>query len=329
MRKVVLLMLVALITLFIYGSVVNAAEFNKTDFEDIKVRFFVGGDPGDTFASVVYKGAKDAQDMLGLQVDYVFSGWNVEKMTAQLRDAIAANPDGIAMMGHPGDDAVLPLVEEAYEKGISMMYQNVDVPEVRANFGGGYVGANLSEQGRALGKEALRRFAFEKGDRATVFGAWGQPGRYLREEGCALAFEDAGLIVDRIVSPPEAASAPELLIPKVTAQLLKQPDTKVMVFSGGQNLGAAPSYMEAADKKPGEVICIGFDLSSAVINAFDSGYVQLTADQQPYLQGFLPILSLAFTEAYGMSPISYNTGAGFVTEDNYKTVADLANKGIR
>ena len=123
------------------------STFDKSVFKDIKIRFFVGGDPGDTFASVVYRGAKDAQDMIGVQVDYVFSGWNVEKMVSQLRDAVAAEPDGIAMMGHPGDDAIMPLAEEAYSKGIIMMYQNVDVPEVRAKFGGGYVGANLSEQG--------------------------------------------------------------------------------------------------------------------------------------------------------------------------------------
>ena len=38
----------------------------------------------------------------GAQVDYVFSGWDAEKMVQQLREAVAAKPDGIAMMGHPG-----------------------------------------------------------------------------------------------------------------------------------------------------------------------------------------------------------------------------------
>lgn len=331
MRKLILMLVVITMVVSLVGGLVIAAEstFDKSVFKDIKIRFFVGGDPGDTFASVVYRGAKDAQDMIGVQVDYVFSGWNVEKMVSQLRDAVAAEPDGIAMMGHPGDDAIMPLAEEAYSKGIIMMYQNVDVPEVRAKFGGGYVGANLSEQGRALGQKALEMFNLTKGDRVTVFGAWGQPGRFLREEGTALAFEEAGLIVDRIVSPPEAATAPELLISKVTAQLLAHPETKLMVFSGGQNLGAAPQYMEAAGKKPGEVICIGFDLSTAVIDAFERGYVQLTADQQPYLQGFLPILSIALTKVYGFSPISYDTGAGFVTQENYKEIAALAGAGIR
>jgi simple sugar transport system substrate-binding protein len=43
----------------------------------------------------------------------------------------------------------MPLAEEAAGAGFVMMYQNVDVPEVRASFGGGYVGAQLVSQGRA------------------------------------------------------------------------------------------------------------------------------------------------------------------------------------
>src|SRR5215467_1565621 len=122
---------------------------------NVTIRFFNGGDAGDAFASIVYKGAQAATADLGPKVDFVFSGWQVAKMVDQLRDAVAAKPDGIAMMGHPGDEAILPLAEDAAKAGILMMYQNVDVPKVRAKLGGGYIGANLEPQGRALAAEAL------------------------------------------------------------------------------------------------------------------------------------------------------------------------------
>src|SRR6187431_824429 len=60
----------------------------------VTIRFFAGGDEGDSFASIVLRGAKAAEADLGPKVDYVFSGWNTEKMTNQLREAIAAKPDG-------------------------------------------------------------------------------------------------------------------------------------------------------------------------------------------------------------------------------------------
>jgi len=87
-------------------TVAEAAEAGA--FKDIKIRFFTGGAEGDPFGTIVYNGALEAQKYLGVQVEYVFSGWDNEKMISQLRDAVAARPDGIAMMGHPGNDAIMP-----------------------------------------------------------------------------------------------------------------------------------------------------------------------------------------------------------------------------
>ena len=293
------------------------------------IRFFVGGDAGDAFASIVYQGALDAEMDLGAVVEYVFSGWNMDKMVDQFREAVAAKPDGIAMMGHPGDDALMPLAKEAYEAGILMMYQNVDVPEVRAQYGGGYIGAILTPQGRALGEEAVRQLGLKAGDEAIVVGTWGQPGRFYREEGTAVALEEAGLIVHRISDVEGMGSDPSLLTAPLSAAFLANPNTKLIVYPGGQTLGVAQMYMEAIGKKPGEVYNIGYDTSPAVIDAFEKGYVQLTSDQQPYLQGYLPILSLCLTKVYGFSPITFDTGAGFVDQNNYQNVSEWAIKGYR
>src|SRR4249920_4153474 len=75
--------------------------------KDVKIRFFVGGAEGDAFGTIVYNGARQAAADTGANVDYVFSGWQNEKMVQQLREAVAARPNGIAMMGHPGDAAIL------------------------------------------------------------------------------------------------------------------------------------------------------------------------------------------------------------------------------
>ena len=297
--------------------------------EGIRIRFFVGGNPGDAFATIVHNGAKQAEADLGATIDYVFSGWDVEKLISQLREAIAAKPDGIAMMGHPGDDAIMPLAEEASAAGILMEYQNVDVPKVRAAFGGGYIGADLTPQGRALGERAVEQFGLQAGDHAIVFGAWGQPGRFIREEGTAVALEEAGLTVERITAPPASASDPNLLTPLLSAAFLKQPDTKLIVYAGGQALSVVPNYMAAIGKGPGEITNIGFDLSPAIITAFSEGWVQLTSDQQPFLQGYLPILSLSLSKKWGFSALSYDTGAGFVDQSNYQAVATFAEAGIR
>jgi len=295
----------------------------------VKIRYFVGGEAGDAFASIVYRGAQAAEADLGAKIEYVFSGWSSEKMVQQLRDAVAAKPDGIAMMGHAGDDAIMPLADQAAKAGILMMYQNVDVPKVRAKNGGGYVGAQLTPQGMALAAEAIRTLGIKSGDTVLVFGPWGDPGRRLREQGVADALEKAGVKVIKLLGKPEAAKDPNLLIPDITGAVSKNPSVKMIVYAGGQTLGAAETYMKAINKKAGEIVNIGFDTSPAIIDGFDKGFIQLTSDQQPFLQGYLPILSLCGSKVFGFAPMNVDTGAGFVNKQNYKAVADLAKKGLR
>lgn len=322
MKKLMLFLLVfALITGFAF------AQAKK--MEDITIRFFAGGDAGDPFASIVYRGALAAQKALGVKVDYVFSGWDNERMVAQLRDAIAARPDGIAMMGHAGDAAIMPLAEQAAKAGILMIYQNVDVPKVRARFGGAYVGAQLESQGRALAETAIQKFGLKKGDRVIVFGNWGMPGRYIREGGSADAFTKAGMIVTKLTITNEQVSNTQLLLPVISGAILAQPATKLILYSNSANLGAVPMYMDSLGKKPGQIINIGFDTSPAIVDAFRRGYVQLSSDQQPYLQGFIPVTSLALSIAYGFSLIGYDTGAGYVTPENLEDIAALAEAGLR
>jgi simple sugar transport system substrate-binding protein len=296
---------------------------------DVSIRFFAGGAEGDAFASIVYNGAVQAAHDLGAKVDYVFSGWSSERMIQQLREAVGAKPDGIAMMGHPGNAAIMPLAEEASNAGIKMMYQNVPVNDVVAKFGGGYVGAQQKPQGTALGEEAIRRFGLKSGDVAIVMSDWSQIERAERELGTLEAFEAAGLKVVKLQSPEGLGTDPNVGIPVITAAIAANPDVKLIAYPGGQPLGNAATYMQAAGKAAGDIINIGFDTSPQIVEGFKNGWVQLTSDQQPFMQGYMPILSLCQQVVYGLGAIDVDTGAGFVTPDNYEAVAALAIEGLR
>ena len=297
--------------------------------EGVNIRFFAGGTEGDAFAGIVFRGALAAERDLGANVEYVFSGWDAETMTQQLREAVAQQPDGIAMMGHPGNEAIMPLAAEAAESGIIMMYQNVDVTDVRAAFGGGYVGAQLYAQGRALAEEAIRQFDLTEGATVLVLVNLEQIERAQREVGVIDVFTERGFNVVNIDSPPEWAADPNLGIPSMTAALLNNPDTELVAFSGGQTLGNTQTYFEAAGLEVGQVKAIGFDTNEFIMQGFADGWIHLTSDQQPFLQGYMPILSICQTAKFGLAPLNVDTGAGFIDVSNFEQVQDLANAGYR
>lgn len=309
---------------------VQAQGLGENWCSEVKIRFFTGGAEGDAFGSIVQAGAEQAELDTGADLELLFSGWDSETMVQQLREAVAVNVDGIGMMGHPGGAAIMPWAEVAAEKGIFMMYQNVDVPEVRAALGGGYIGIlDLYAQGEALAKEAMRRFGLKEGGSALIFVPLGQEERGVRERALVDVFEGAGIDVQVVDAKTEYASDPNLAIPLITAAVAANPDLDLIGYPGGQMLGNAPTYMEAAGVEPGKIINIGFDTSPQIIDGFSRGYVQLTSDQQPFNQGYLSVLSLCQQAVLGLAPITEDTSAGFVTPSNYETVGALAKRGLR
>jgi|TARA_B100000131_G_scaffold161948_1_gene156648 simple sugar transport system substrate-binding protein len=297
--------------------------------KDVKMHFYAGGPEAGGFAGIVAAGAMNAIRDTGADAEILYSEWDFEKMVRQLRESIGLGVDAIAMMGHPGDEALMPLAKQASEKGILMTYQNVDPGGVRAKFGGGYVGANLATQGKALAREAIRQFGLKAGDHAIVMVPIGDYARAQREDGARIIFEEHGMTVTVLDGQPAFASDPNLVIPIFGAALNANPETKIIVHSGSDVMNVAEGIAKAAGYGPNEILQVGFDTSPQIMTALEKGYVHLTSDQQPFLQGYLPVLSLCQTAVLGTGAINQDTGAGFVDTNNYKAVKALADAGLR
>ncbi len=329
MRKKILLIVAALVFLM---SLMSVALAQEKQFEGIKIVFFPGGPPGCPFASVVYRGALAAEKDLGCSVDYVFSDWIPEKMIAQFKEAAAKRPDGIAIMGHPGPDAFKTLVDEALAKGIIVTSQNTSLPPIEDKYkaqGFGYVGQELYPSGVMLGKGAAQRAGLRRGDRAMVWGLIAQETRGLRSKGCVDALKEAGMVVDYIEISDAINTEAALGTPVFAGYVSKNPDVKLIITDHGGLTATAETYMKAVRKRPGEIYIAGFDLSPATVDAIKKGYTGVVLDQQPWLQGYLPILQICLTKKYGFAGLHIDTGAALIDKTNIDFVAPLAMKGIR
>ena len=299
---------------------------------NVKIVFFPGGPEGGVFAVNVYNGAVQAAKDLGANVSYVWSGWDPQKMIQQFSESAATKPDGIAVMGHPGDEAFDSLIDDAESKGIIVTSQNTELPLAQAKYmanGFGYVGAVNYDAGHALGVEAIKRFGLKSGDRAMVWGLLSQPSRGERTKGVIDAFKEAGLTVDYNEIDSATNADPVQGTATFSAYVSAHPDVKVIVTGHGGLTATAETYLKAAGKNPGDIMMAGFDLSPATVSAIQGGWMNLVIDQQEWLQGYLPILQICLTKVYGFSGLDINTGAGFVDKSNVDFIAPLAEKNIR
>jgi simple sugar transport system substrate-binding protein len=297
-----------------------------------KFVFFPGGGEGDTFASIVYRGAQLAQKQTGCHVDYVWSDWNPEKMVAQFKEAIARKPTGISIMGHPGEGALSKLIDEARAAGILVTTANVDLPDSEAKYKGngmGYVGQKLYPSGAMLGNAVVDICQLKSGDKALVWGLMGQQGRGERTKGVVEALKAKGVNVQYLEISDAVNKDPSQGVPVFSAYFASNPDTKAVVTDHGTLTATIPLYFKNANADKDKVCGAGFDLSAPTAQAIKSGYVRAVLDQQPFLQGYLPILQMYLTSKFGFAGFDVDTGAAIISSANIDAVAPLAKEGIR
>jgi simple sugar transport system substrate-binding protein len=327
----VLSILVLLVGILAPMTVSLAQDSNQT-CAGVNIVFFPGGSPGGPFETVVYNGAVRAAEELGADVQYIWSDWDPQKMVTQLNEALATNPDGIAIMGHPGDEAYRAIVDQAEAQGTIITAMNVPLPELQAQYGAngfGYVGAFQYTAGHSLAVEAVKRFGLGDGDRAMVWGLLAQPGRGERTRGVVEGLQEAGMTVDYLEIDAATNSDPTAGIATFTGYVSANPDVKLIVTDHGNLTASLETLLTAANKGPDDIYTAGFDLSPATVVAIQGGWTDLVIDQQQWLQGYLPILQICLAKNYNFSGLTIDTGAGFASKDNVDILAPLVDQGIR
>ena len=291
----------------------------------------MGGTQGDPSTLARTNGAKAAAAVYGVKLVEQYSGWDSQKMIDQFKQAVAAKPDGIVIMGHPGEDAFAALVDDAESQGIIVTSGNNPLPKLEAKYqtkGFGYAGADLHSGGYLTGI-AMVAAGLKKGDKALVYDIWHQEGRSKSPQGIYDALTAAGVTVDKLDVSDAIDKDASLAIPVLTAYLAAHPDLKAIGTQHGNITAILPKVLTAAGKKAGDVIVGGIDLSPATIDGITKGWISASFDQVLYLQGFDPVQQIVWTKKYLIPGLHIDTGVGTVTPQNVAQIAPLIEKGIR
>ena len=291
----------------------------------------MGGNAGDGATLARQTGAAQAAAALGVDLKSQFSAWAPETMINQFKDAVAAKPNCIEIMGHPGGTAFHDLVKGAVDQGIVVTVGNSPMTDLQKEFGTkgmGYAGVDLYAGGTLTAQNMLAQ-GLKAGDEAMVYGVFSQAERGQSEKGLADTLEKAGLKVDRLEISQEVNSDTSLAVNVLTAYIQAHPNLKAIGTQHGGITGELAEILKKAGKKPGDIIVGGIDLAPATIDGLKSGYVSATLDQLLYLQGFMPVLQCVLTVKYKMPGLNLNTGAGAVTPKTIDALVGLIDKGIR
>jgi simple sugar transport system substrate-binding protein len=296
------------------ASATAAGDFPSTP----KWKFvFVNHVTTNPFFTPTQYGAQDACALLNCEFQWTGSKDSiVAEMVNATKTAISAKADGIALAVVDKDAFKAP-VDQALAAGIPVVSYNADGAKDDPGTNRlSYIGQGLYDSGFQLGQRAIAS-GLASGDVVGFIATPGALNIQPRIDGASDAIKQSGKPIKFTAVGTNADVTKGLSIIDAYAQGHPNLTGMLAVDAGStQAVGQVVQKYKMRDK--GLKVAGGFDLVPETLNAIKGGSLDYTIDQQPYLQGFLPVLYLYMYKLSGglVFPSETNTGLLFVTKDN-------------
>jgi simple sugar transport system substrate-binding protein len=281
------------------------------------------GQASDSFWAIVKKGVFDAGRRENVAVSYrAPETYDIARMRALIDEAISSRLDGL-VVSLPDAKGLAPAIRRAEKAGIPIVSINSGSDKFRS-LG---ILAHVGQPEHRAGLEAGQRLA-EAGvrDVLCVNQEVGNAGLEARCRGVAAAMRRVGGTMRELgVDLQDPAQSQRRIAQAVTQGRIDG------IITLGPN-GAAPALAAVgAGGLRSRVQLATFDLSPEVLRAVRARRMLFAVDQQPYLQGYLPITLLAEHARHELMPARglIPTGPQFVTPANAADVLALSRRGSR
>jgi len=284
----------------------------------VRIAVVTHGPASSKFWAIIRNGVDSAARRLDVLVDYrspdVFS---VPRMSELIDQAVATKPDGL-VVSIPSE-GLAPAIRRAVAAGIPVVSINSGSDLFRKLGVLAHVGQIESraglEAGRRLADAGVRNALCLNQETDNV-------GTTARCDGLARAMREAGGRGRTLRIADDDPRTPS----RIAAAVEHDGVDGVLATNSVGGLAAAEGLAGTQTK-------IGtFDLGPEVLKAVEAGQIGFAVDQQPYLQGYLPIEMLALRARYGILPAQKDvvaTGPNFVTRENAKQALELSERSIR
>ena len=268
----------------------------------------------------VRKGAHDAAEMMGVACDFIGTpGVDIPAQVEMVRQALDDGYDGIALnvIDPEAFDAV---VREAAGRNVPVVAFNVD-DHATDNARLAAVCQMLYAAGRTLGEQAAG-FVPDGSRILMTLHDEGVSALDDRLRGAQDVLKERGVTWRVVVTGNEAGA-------DIVAKALRdEPKIRAVLCTGQADTAAAGLAIEKEFAASSHAAA-GFDLSPEILRLIRAGHIRFTIDQQPYVQGFYPVIQLTLLRRHGIQPSSIDAGAGIIDRRNVDNVIAQCRQGYR
>jgi ABC-type sugar transport system substrate-binding protein len=233
--------------------------------------------------------------------------------------AIRSKPDAIAV-AFADPEAFKKPVQEAQAAGIIVLGYNTDVASTGRL---AYVGQDHEVAGKAAGERMLRLLKERnllKGGIILSAQNFGNVAQDLRMKGFKSAFANTPYRVEML----GAGTTDSQYIGSLEAQYKAIPEV-VGIFGVDVMSKNIATFVEK-NKLGGKIVTGGWNETDVHLEAIKNGMMDFTVGQNPFLQGYLPVVLAHLMKTYGYAPVDIDTGAEVVDKTNVVAVIARESK---
>jgi simple sugar transport system substrate-binding protein len=273
------------------------------------------------FVTPTPPGASDACKLLGCSYQWTGSATsNIAEMVNSINTAVSAGVDGIAT-SLIDPHAFNQPVQKALAAGIPVVAYNADEPQTGRL---SYIGQDLYVSGQQMGDHIVSLLP-NGGEIGLFIATPGSANIQPRIDGAKATLASHKNIKYDVVASGAAVPAE---LTAIDAWAVGHPSAKGMFAVDAGSTQAIAQTIQKHGLKAKGWVGGGYDLTPITEQLLAAGEIEFTIDQQPYLQGFMPILELYMYKAsQGLSGIAeVDTGLKFLDK---KTVIPYSSSKSR
>lgn len=301
-------------------AVVVAMAFVGAAAQAQTIAVVTHGQANDAFWSVVKNGVEAAAKRTGVRVSYrAPETFDMVAMSRLIDAAVNQRPAGL-VVSVPDATALRASIERAVRAGVPVITINSG-QEVSKKLGALlHVGQSEFDAGKAAGKK-LRGMGGRNG--ICVNQEVGNVSLDQRCKGFAAGFGGKSRVLPTGNEPSDVRA-------RVRAALDSDTSVDTILTLGAATAGEPALAAARASGRLANIRVATFDMSPGFLRALVAREAAFAIDQQPFLQGYLPVSFLALHAKYGLIPGgNVPSGPNMITSDKAAQVIDLSARGIR
>jgi len=126
--------------------------------------------------------------------------------------------------------------------------------------------------------------------------------------------KEVGVDVDKQIYEYKTEMNPTAQKPLAMSAIQSHPDATLVLAT--QTVGGTYLAMQEMGMDPDDLVVVGHDLIEKLVEGIDKGYIEATVDQQPFLQGFYPVVEAYFHNMFNMTVYDIYTGGKQIDKED-------------